>query len=1079
MKSILKFLTFVLPCLIIQSSFAQITAEKEVLTKGHEVYCIAYSQDGSFVATGGGDETVVVYNTATWETITTLKGFKDLPLAITFSNDGKLIAACGKDNKIHIWDLASKQLKLSLTGHKKKVMDIEFTPDDKFIASASVDKTIKLWNVANGELSKSFIGHEKEVTCLSISPNGDELVSGSADETLIIWDVKSASPKKTIMAHKNWIFTVQYSPDGSLIASAGIDRQIQLWDATSGKKLNTFLGHKKWVQTLAFSPDGNYLLSGGHDNTILLTDLKTGKMAFKSKKQSNYILSVAFNPNGETFASSELFSKDMQVWNARSLGIKPLDKLAAQKMSAKSGMIPKVTWISPTNGSVLNIASAKINANIQSESSLRSIELYVNGELFASKDRSELMLETNESNVSNYIETAILQEGENTLLIKAENIVGEGVSEEIKVSYKEKETKLITWLNPATDMMETQMTSFPINVMVAQAKSEQTIHVMVNNITQQTIPMPSDGGMLTKNINLKAGTNLIKLLVQTSEGTKEGEARTINLKLANKPLVSWISPTTDTLSNISSCRIKANILSEIPLTKVSIITNGIYVYDKIDLNESNLIIDQQIQLPVGVNSIQVKASNSSGESLSANRIITYELPEIANISWVYPSGNNTVYAAMLEANACIQTKKNVSKVQIFNNGIVVSSDENLTVATEGECKIDYKRPVMLNQGVNLLKVVAETASGTVSTEEIIINYVIPQMAVIKWISPLENEVATGEGTISISACVTSATPLSEVTVLVNEQIISTTPNPQKTTETCAFNIEQIIPLVKGKNNIIIKAKNAAGEVLSTPVIVDHKKFNPYRFALIIGNEDYSSYQAELESESDVDFALNDARAFRKTCEDEMGIASDNIIYLENARYIQMRKALKKINGIIEVTNGKAEVIVYYAGHGFPDEKTKEPYLVPVDGSGNDLEFSAIKLSYFYNQLTQHPSQRITVFLDACFSGGARNQGLVAARGVKVVPKETKAAVKKKLIVFTASSGNQTSLPYSDKKHGMFTYFLVKKIKEGGSDLTYKQLSDYIKEQVAIKSFMVNSKKQEPQTNISPEVESEWKTWTFK
>ena len=251
--------------------------------------------------------------------------------------------------------------------------------------------------------------------------------------------------------------------------------------------------------------------------------------------------------------------------------------------------------------------------------------------------------------------------------------------------------------------------------------------------------------------------------------------------------------------------------------------------------------------------------------------------------------------------------------------------------------------------------------------------------------------------------------------------------------------------------------------------------NPYRFALIIGNEDYSTYQTDLTSEVDVDFAAKDATIFKEYAEKTLGIPVDNIQLLTNATAGQMRQALSKLNKITELTSGKAEIFFYYAGHGLPDEVTKEAYLIPVDVAGTNVQYG-IKVTDVYASLTEHPTEKITVFLDACFGGGARNQGLLAARGVKIKPKEE--ALAGKLVVFSASSGDQSSLPYKSKGHGIFTYFLLKKLQESGGNLTYQELSNYIKENVSLKSVVINSKQQDPQTNVSPSAISEWGTWTL-
>jgi len=251
--------------------------------------------------------------------------------------------------------------------------------------------------------------------------------------------------------------------------------------------------------------------------------------------------------------------------------------------------------------------------------------------------------------------------------------------------------------------------------------------------------------------------------------------------------------------------------------------------------------------------------------------------------------------------------------------------------------------------------------------------------------------------------------------------------------------------------------------------------NSMRFALIFGNEDYSSFQSGLRSEMDVDFAIHDAEIFKEYANKTLGVPEANIIFLKNAKVLEMNRAISKVNSIMKATQGQGEFFVYYAGHGFPHEVTKEPFLIPVDVSGSDLDF-AISLNEFYKKLSEHPAKRVTVFIDACFSGGGRAMGLMAARGVKINPKEN--IINGNLIVFSASSGEQSSLPYAEKGHGIFTYHLLKKMQETKGDVNYKDLSDYLSTSVSIRSVMVNGKEQNPQTNISNTVVGDWKTWNL-
>ena len=248
------------------------------------------------------------------------------------------------------------------------------------------------------------------------------------------------------------------------------------------------------------------------------------------------------------------------------------------------------------------------------------------------------------------------------------------------------------------------------------------------------------------------------------------------------------------------------------------------------------------------------------------------------------------------------------------------------------------------------------------------------------------------------------------------------------------------------------------------------------YCLIIGNEDYSSNQTGISSEVNVQFAENDARMFKEYCTKTFGIPEKNVNLLINATGSKMLQNLELISKIAKASNGNAELIFYYAGHGLPDEQTKEPYLIPVDVNGNDLKF-AVKLSDVYQKLTENPSLKVTVFLDACFSGGARNESLLALRNIKVAP--IVSTVGNNLIVFASSSGTESSAPYKEKQHGMFTYYLLKKMQETKGNCTYKELDEYLKNEISVNSLVINKKQQTPQVIGSTDVQAKWGSWKIK
>lgn len=251
---------------------------------------------------------------------------------------------------------------------------------------------------------------------------------------------------------------------------------------------------------------------------------------------------------------------------------------------------------------------------------------------------------------------------------------------------------------------------------------------------------------------------------------------------------------------------------------------------------------------------------------------------------------------------------------------------------------------------------------------------------------------------------------------------------------------------------------------------------PNRYALIIGNEDYSSRQPGINSESNVAFAVNDAKTFKEYCINTFGVEEKNIFFLTNATAGEMSQKIELVTQILTRLGENGELIFYYAGHGFPDENTKIPYLIPVDVSATNL-ISAININEVYKKFTSTNAKRVIVFLDACFSGGGRNVGLLAARGVKIVPKAE--ILTGNILVFSATSADQSALPYKDKKHGMFTYFLLKKIQESKGEVSLGELEKYVRENVSIESLRINSKAQDPKVNVSYDIQNIWETWTLK
>ena len=251
-------------------------------------------------------------------------------------------------------------------------------------------------------------------------------------------------------------------------------------------------------------------------------------------------------------------------------------------------------------------------------------------------------------------------------------------------------------------------------------------------------------------------------------------------------------------------------------------------------------------------------------------------------------------------------------------------------------------------------------------------------------------------------------------------------------------------------------------------IVKEKQKNT--FALIIANENYQEV-------AKVPNALNDGKIFAEYCSKTLGLPQNNIKLVADATFNNIRRQLNWLKQVMEAYQGEASVIVYYAGHGIPDESNGSSHLLPVDGIGNDAS-TGYSLEHLYSELSSKPAKSVLVLLDACFSGAMRDGGMLAsARGVAIKAKQN--APKGNLVVLSAAHGDETAYPYTEKGHGLFTYYLLKKIQETKGNVTFGKLAEYVTSEVKKQSIVSNGKMQTPTVIPSQALMNSWQNMKLK
>ena len=243
---------------------------------------VAFSPNGRILAMAGGN-VINLWDVATQQNIATLLEHTSSNYSVVaFSPDGTMLASGTSDGIIKLWDVATQRDIFTFEAHKhmgestnNSVISLAFSPDGTMLASGTYDRIIKLWDVATWENIASIRedGLAPYIYSLAFSPDGTVLASGKGNGrgNVKLWDV-ATKRNITSFYHILEIFSVAFSPDGRIIASGSRDGTVTLRNVTTGKTI-VELPHTFDVWSVAFSPDGTTLASGTSDGTVNLWDV--------------------------------------------------------------------------------------------------------------------------------------------------------------------------------------------------------------------------------------------------------------------------------------------------------------------------------------------------------------------------------------------------------------------------------------------------------------------------------------------------------------------------------------------------------------------------------------------------------------------------------------------------------------------------------------------------------------------------------------------------------------------------------------------------------------------------------------
>ncbi|KAI8393918.1 WD40-repeat-containing domain protein [Radiomyces spectabilis] len=250
------------------------------------------------------------------KTIRVLEGHQDEVWHIAFSHNGRYMASVSRDKTCIIWDVETFEKLQVLSGPQEHSSYCAWSPDDTKLLTCGCDFALRLWDPMAGQLLHTFSGHKEQVTSCAWLPDGQHFISGACDKTLCLWNV-DGSMKNYWPAQR--ILDVQITRDGRRLVTISYEKCIGVYD------INNFTVREKYqipemetITSLTLSRDGRYALVNVQESQeVHLWDLdeETLVRRYCGQKQGFYIIRSTLGGNDESFVLSGSEDNCVYVWS--------------------------------------------------------------------------------------------------------------------------------------------------------------------------------------------------------------------------------------------------------------------------------------------------------------------------------------------------------------------------------------------------------------------------------------------------------------------------------------------------------------------------------------------------------------------------------------------------------------------------------------------------------------------------------------------------------------------------------------------------------------------------------------------
>jgi WD40 repeat protein len=288
-------------------------SDARITLRGHSgtVWCLAFSPDGSTLATGSADATVKLWDPASGRLEATLTGHGGFVHGVAFSPDGTVLASGSRDFTIKLWEVRSRTEIATLAGHTDAVRALAFSRDGRHLVSGGEDGMLRWWSL-DSRREEASLEAGLNVEHLSFSPDGLVLAGCGSDTRVHFWNGQTRAPGRVVEMHQAIVLSLAYSSDGRTLATASYDGTIKLWDTDTYRE-RAALGRGAPVRCVAFAPGDRFLAAATEDGLVRIWNLARREVAVTLRGHSANVHALAFSPRGGRLASGDEASL-AKVW---------------------------------------------------------------------------------------------------------------------------------------------------------------------------------------------------------------------------------------------------------------------------------------------------------------------------------------------------------------------------------------------------------------------------------------------------------------------------------------------------------------------------------------------------------------------------------------------------------------------------------------------------------------------------------------------------------------------------------------------------------------------------------------------